>query len=506
MYDLIIKGAFILDGTGADGYISDVAVKDGKIARIDKEISGDGEIINAEGLTLSPGWIDSHSHSDRSFLTYPEMREKVEQGITFSIAGQCGGSAAPSVKDGNLKKMSEYLREVSDLPQGSGAATLVGFNTVRKAVMGSENRDPTPEELEKMKDLVRDAIRGGAIGMSYGIFYVPVCYARTEELVAVAKVVKEEGGLLAAHIRGESDNLIESVAEYLHIVRESGCKAVLSHHKACRKENWGKVRTTVEMIEALNREGGDVYFDVYPYTATSTSMMSTFCPSNFHPKGTTSALSLLYDSEICKKIKAWGEEKWHNDISWTFVTFCKGHPELVGKTVSEIARELGREDDELEVALDIIRMGEGRANACYFSINEEDMKFVMSHPRAMICTDSGVAGASTVYHPRLRGSFPRALAYAREGVTSIPEMIRKMTSLPAEVYGLKSKGLIKEGMDADICIFDAEKIRDGSDFVNCTLPNEGLSYVIVNGKIALVNNEANGVMAGKIYIRKNEVR
>ncbi len=501
MYDLIIKGAAVLDGTGADAYFKDIAIKDGKIAEIGENLSGAEEIIDARGLTVSPGFIDSHSHSDKKFLSYPEMKEKVEQGITFSITGQCGSSPAPIVKDGKLTKMSEYLRETEKVPQGSGAAVLVGFNTIRRAVLGDENRDPSAEELEKMKDLLRDAIRGGAIGMSYGVFYVPACYAKTEELVALAKVAKEEGGVIAAHIRNESNTLVESVAEYIHIVKESGCKAILSHHKACERENWGKVKTTVEMINKANSEGADIYFDVYPYVATATSMIARFCPVQFHPPGTKKAVELLYNPEIVRAIKEWGDAKWHNDIPWTLVTSCPGHPEYEGKTVSEIAKMLGREDDELEVALEIVRISNGSAQACFFTINEQDMRFVISQPRAMIGSDAGVAGKSTVYHPRLRGTFPRALGrYARdEGVVTVPEMVRKMTSLTAEAWGIRGKGRIAVGMDADLCIFDADRIIDKSDFVNCTFSNDGLAYVIVGGKIALKDNEATGVLAGKIY-------
>ena len=503
MYDIIIKGAAVLDGTGADAYFKDIAIKDGKIAEIGENLSGADEIIDASGLTVSPGFIDSHSHSDKQILTYPDMKEKVEQGITFSITGQCGSSPAPVVEDGRLVTMSEYLKDARKIPQGSGAACLVGFNTIRRAVLGNENRDPTPEELEKMKELLRDAIRGGAIGMSYGVFYVPARYAKTEELVALARVAAEEGGVIAAHIRNESNILVESVAEYIHIVKESGCKAILSHHKACERENWGKVKTTIEMIDKANSEGSDICFDVYPYIATATSMIARFCPVQFHPPGTKNAVELLYNPEIVAKIKEWGNAKWHNDISWTFVTSCAGHPEYAGKTVSQIAKMLGREDDELEVALELVRISGGKAQACFFTIGEDDMKFVMSHPRAMIGTDAGVAGKSTVYHPRLRGTFPRALGrYARdEGVVSVPEMVRKMTSLTADAWGIRGKGRIAVGMDADLCIFDAERIIDRSDFLNCTVGNEGLLYVIVGGKVALKDNVANGVRNGEIYLK-----
>lgn len=503
MYDLIIKGAKLLDGSGKEAFFADIAVSDGKIAKLGENLADAKEVIDATGLTVSPGWIDSHSHSDTQFLTYPEMKEKIEQGITFSIAGQCGSSRAPLVENGKIKPMSEYLSEASQVPQGASAGTLVGFNTIRKAVMEKENRDPSPEELNAMCELLRDALRGGAIGMSYGVYYVPACYAKTDELVALAKVVCEEGGILAAHIRNESDEFLEAVEEFIYIIKESGCRAVFSHHKSAEKQNWGKVKKSLEMIDKANAEGADIYLDVYPYIASGTTMLARFCPSQFHPVGTTSALELLYNPEICEKIKKWGHGKWGNDVSWTLVSACPGYEEYQGKTVSEIAKMRGQED-EIEAAFDIIKMTEGGARGSFFMMCEEDVEYVIKHPRAMICTDSGVAGKSSIYHPRLRASFPRAIGrYARErGVVSIPEMIRKMTSLPASVYGLKNKGLIREGMDADLCIFDADKIIDKADFVNFSLPNEGLSYVIVDGKIVLRDNEANGIRAGKIYLAK----
>ena len=501
MYDIIIKNAAVLDGSGSEAYSADVAIKDGKIAKIGEGLVGAAETIDAAGLTVSPGFIDSHSHSDGQFLTYPEMREKVEQGITFSVAGQCGESEAPLRKDGKILKMSEYLSQAHAVPQGASAGTLVGFNKVRRAVMGTENREPTKDELLLMCELVRDAIRGGAIGMSYGVFYVPACYAKTDELVAVAKAVAEEGGILAAHIRSEGDGLIESVEEFLHIIKESGCRAVFSHHKAQDRCNWGKVKDSLALIDKANAEGADIYLDVYPYTASGTTMIARFCPGEIHPEGTKNALDLLYNPHFCDKIKAWGRKKWGDDLSWTLVSSCPGHEEYQGKTVSEIAKMMGT-DDEFEAALEVIRISKGKARGSFFMTCEEDVEYVMRHPRAMICTDSGVAGAAKIYHPRLKASFPRALGvYARErGVVSVPEMIRKMTSLPAKVYGLKTKGLIKEGMDADLCIFDRNIISDKSDFINFSEENVGLEYVIVNGKIALADGKYNGIRAGEVYL------
>jgi len=500
MYDLIIKGAAVLDGSGSEAFVSDVAILDGKISKIGEGLTGARRVIDASGLTLSPGFIDSHSHSDRQFISCPDMREKVEQGITFSVGGQCGDSEAPRVRDGKIFKMSEYLSEAALVPQGSGAGTLVGFNTIRKAVMGMENREPTEAELLLMCELARDAVRGGAIGMSYGVFYVPACYAKTDELVAVARAVGEEGGILAAHIRSEGDELIESVEEFLHIIKESGCRAVFSHHKAQDRCNWGKVKESLALIDNAIAEGADIYLDVYPYTASGTTMLARFCPGMLHPEGTKNALDLLYNPEMCETLKKWGREKWGDDLSWTLVSACPGYPEYQGKTVSEIAALMG-EADQYEAALEIIRMTKGKARGSFFMMCEEDVEYVIRHPRAMICTDSGVAGKSGVYHPRLRASFPRALGvYARErGVVTVPEMIRKMTSLPAHVYGLETKGLVREGMDADLCIFDRERIKDRADFVNFSEKNEGLSYVIIGGEAVLCDGVYNGERRGKIY-------
>ncbi len=504
MYDLIIKGASIIDGTGSEAYGSDIAISGGKIVKIGADLFGAEKTLDASGLTVSPGWIDSHSHSDTTVVSFPDQREKAEQGITFSVGGHCGSSVAPKVKDGVLTKMSDFINQYRDLPQGSHIGLLVGHNTVRSAVMGKENREPTEHELEKMCSLVRDAMRAGAIGMSYGTFYVPACYAKTDELLALARVVSEEGGLLAAHIRNEADGLLEAVEEYLGIIKESGCRAVFSHHKSAERENWGKVKASLAMIDKANSEGADIYQDVYPYVASGTTMLARFCPKRFHPEGTTSALSLLYDEEICKKIKAWGEEKWHGDISWTLVTKFPGKEEYEGKNVNEIAELIGLGHDPLEAALEITRISNGTARGAFFTMCEEDVEYVMRHPRSMICTDSAAAGESLNYHPRLRAAFPRALGrYARDkGVVSVPEMIRKMTSLPASVYGLKSKGVIAEGMDADICIFDADRIIDRADFTSCREANEGLEYVIIDGRIVVEKGVYNGTRAGKIYLRE----
>ena len=503
MYDLIIKNANILDGSGSEAFVSDVAIKDGKISKIAVGLSGADRVIDATGLTLTPGFIDSHSHSDNAIEKYPDQREKVEQGITFAIAGQCGSSVAPSVgEDGNLRTMGEFLRDNRDNLQGSGSTVLIGHNALRKAVMGNENRLATPKELEQMKELIREGMRSGAIGLSFGLIYVPGCYSDTNEVIELAKVVAEYDGILASHIRNEGDQLLEAVEEYITVVKASGCRAVISHHKSARQPNWGKVKQSLAMVDKANAEGADIYVDVYPYTASGTTLITSYVPKMFRPKGTTSVLSLLDDPEICENIKSYFHETRGNDHSSTMINQCPGYREYEGLNINEIS-DLRGQADRMDTAFDLIRMTKGTVTACFFTMCEEDVEYVMKHPRAMIGTDSSVTKNMTHVHPRLRGTFPRVLGrYVRErGVTTLPEMIRKMTSLPAHVYGLKTKGRIAEGMDADICIFDADKIIDQANFKDCFLPNLGLNYVIINGKVVCEDGIYNGIRTAKVYTK-----
>ena len=499
MYDLIIKNGNMLDGTGAEGKVCDIAIKNGKIAHIGKTDCDAKTVIDAKGLTVTPGFIDSHSHSDSAIVSFPDMTEKIEQGITTSISGQCGSSVAPSItSEGAIKTFGDFIKENRDAELGSNNAIFVGHKSIRIAVMGMSKEEPTKEELEQMKELVRDAMKNGAMGISFGLIYPPSCYAKTEELLELARVVKEYDGLVAAHIRNEGDRLIEAVEEFIYIVKNSGVRGIVSHHKACgAPENHGKVVKTLKMIDDANRDGADVYFDVYPYTATHTSASVTFVPDSG-----SDLLKRLKNEEERQKIKEWHASKWwKDDYSWVQVARCAGYPEYEGKFVPEIAKIHGK--DGCETIMDMILKSENACSCCYFTMAEEDVERVMAHPRAMICTDSGVACGRTTFHPRLKGSFPRVLGrYVREkNVVSLPEMIRKMTSMPAFVYGLKTKGLIKEGMDADICIFDDKRIIDRSDFTDCVKRAEGLEYVISGGEVVVRNAEHNGVRKAKIILR-----
>jgi len=503
MYDIIIKNGKITDGTGSPSFLADIAIKAGVIVKVARGLEGAKETINAKGLTVTPGFIDSHSHSDKNILTYPEQREKIEQGITTSITGQCGGSIAPCPRDtkdkGIYETMGKFLDSVKDNPQGSNTAILVGHGSIRNAVMGTENREPTQEELERMKDHLRCAMEHGATGMSFGLIYNPGMFAKTDELCEMAKVLGEYNGVLAAHIRNEGDDLIKSVDEFITAVKCSGVRGVISHHKSAFHENWGKVHHTLAMIDKTNEEGYDLYCDVYPYTASHTSLAAYIVPKEYHADN--GVCRNLRDPKTYKIIKELDIEKRGNDLSWILVVSCANHPEVLGKRISEIADMWNM--DQHDAAYKLLLDSENSCNCCFFSMSEDDVETVMKHPRAMICTDSGVARDNTCFHPRLKATFPRVLGeYVRNRkVTSLPEMIRKMTSMPASVYGLTKKGLIREGMDADICIFDADRIIDKATYADCNNRCEGLNYVILNGKVVVKDAVYLGEMAGKMILR-----
>ena len=500
MLDLLIKNGTVLDGTGAEGFLADVAVKDGRIAAVGQALGEAAQVIDATGLTVTPGFVDSHSHSDGNALTFPQQIEKVEQGITTSIGGQCGSSSYPLRKDGKIIPMSDFLQRIEQTPQGSNLATYCGHSTLRKAVMGMDVRDPSEEEMEQMKDLLRDAMDAGAMGISFGLIYSPSCYSKTEELIQLAKVAKEKGGMIAAHIRNEGDQVIESIEEFITIAKAADIRGVVSHHKSAHAQNHGKVKTTIAMLEKANAEGCDLYCDVYPYTASHTRLAACFIPSAYV---NSHLAEYMADPALRAEFRARGLDKWGEDLSWVQLTVCTAYPEYTGLRISEAAKLHGK--DHWDTLFDILEKQPG-CSACYFTMCEEDVETVMSWERSMICTDSSIVGDKLTYHPRLRGSFPRVLGrYVRERkVVSLPEMIRKITSLPAHVYDLKGKGQIAPGYDADICVFDPQTIIDRATFTEPVHRAEGLSYVISGGEIVAENAVCNGKTPAKLLKRKEK--
>ena len=504
MYDLLIRGGTVIDGSGKPGFSADVAVKDGKIAAVGADLGEAARVIDATGLFVTPGFIDAHSHSDMNCLSQPEQREKGEQGITTSVSGQCGQSPYPERKEnptgddlqGRFTTFSQFKEMADKTPQGSNEVMYVGHGRLRRCAMGMEKRKATREELETMKALLRDAMEAGALGISFGLVYTPGCFADKEELIELCKVVAAYNGIAACHLRNEADFVVEAVEEFLDVLKQSGARGCVSHHKAMFKQNHGKVQITLPMIQKAIDEGVDVYCDVYPYIASGTTLESRFIPDQYRQGGAV-LKAAMNDPVLLAQIKKQNIEKWGEDLSWVMVNACPSHPEYLGKNMMEIAESMGV--DGFDAVYSLLRDDGGLCSCTFFAMAEEDVEAVMRFPRTMICTDSRGA-APKQHHPRLRGSFPRALGvYVRERkVLSWEEMLHRMTGMPAAFFGLTGKGLLKEGYDADICVFDPETIRDGCDFVDCHRRAEGLNYVLVAGQIVAENAVHTGKTPGRV--------
>lgn len=527
-FDIIIRNGKVITGSGAPWIEADIGMKNGVITKIGYLGKVQAEkIIDARGKFVAPGFIDMHNHSDFHILAYPTAESALMQGVTTIVIGNCGFSAAPiSPKTIEQFKMywaqiahgleieltwrnfREYLEVVERARPAVNVVPLVGQGTIRIAVMGFEDRDPTKEELEEMKKHVREAMEAGAFGLSTGLIYPPGSFTKTDEIVELAKVVAEYRGIYASHIRGESYNLINAVREAIEIGERAGVAVEISHHKAAGKENWGKVKETLKMMEEARRRGVDVTCDVYPYTAGMT-MLSATLPRWVHEGGVEKLLERLRDPETRKKIVDYIEKEvttWENFIKlagWEgiVISYSEKCKECEGKSLAEISRERGK--DPYEVLFEILLADEARTTMVVHLMSEEDVKTVVSHPLAMIGSDSWITPAKGKPHPRFFGTFPRIIRrYVKElGVLRLEEAVMKMTSMPAQKLKLRDRGLIAPGFRADIVIFDYEKLEDKATFEKPTEYPAGIEYVIVNGVVAVENGAYTGARSGTVIRR-----
>ena len=528
MFDMIIKNAYVLDGTGSQRFKADIGIEGLRIVKIGNLNSEKAvQNIDASGLVVSPGFIDMHSHSDLTLLINPKAESKIRQGITTEVIGNCGSSAAPlneAIKEEIRKTMpileeagleldwstmKEYLDRLEKQGIAVNVVPLVGHENIRVCAMGFDNRAPTETELEEMKKQLAKAMEEGAFGMSTGLIYPPSCYAKTDELIELSKVVADYGGIYASHIRGEGDGLFSSVKEAIKIGEEAKVPVEISHHKAAGRANWGKVKETLKMIDEARAKGLNVTCDVYPYTAGSFGLASML-PHWAHEGGSEKLFERLKDPKIREKLRNEMEEgtaKWPSPLKaagWdaTIIARSKKHPEFEGKSVEEIARS--RETDPFEFVFDLLIEESAAVSVVRFAMCEEDVRLVMKYPFSMIGTDSsavvpyGVLGQGKP-HPRGYGTFPKVLGrYVRKEKTlTLENAIRKMTSLPARKLGLKDRGLIKEGTYADIAIFNPENILDKATYTEPHQYPQGIEYVLVNGKVTIERNKHTETLAGK---------
>jgi len=498
IYDVIIRNGKIIDGSGNSWYYGDVGIKDGKIAAIGKlpDARGRREIV-ATGLIVAPGFIDVHTHIEGESITTPTANNFIFDGVTSVVTGNCGGS--------NLD-MATYFHKLDSVKTAINVASLIGHNTVRRAVMGDLQRDPTSEEQRKMESLVAKAMREGAVGFSTGLIYVPGTYSKTPEVVGLAKAASKYNGVYASHIRDEGDHVTDAVSEAISIGREADMPVEISHFKVTYKPNWGRSAETLSLVEKARQEGIDVTVDQYPYIASSTTLDTTV-PTWVFGGGRDSLKQRINDPPLRQKIKNEMvknlKEKKLKNYSYAVVARYPPDSVLNGKNISEINRLKGRKSKPIEEAETILEMvgATNRTQMVFFSMDENDLVRIMQYPFNMIASDAGIAKlGSGMPHPRAYGTNARVLGrYVKELKTiRLEEAIRRMTSLPAQKFNLRSRGLIRQGMAADIVVFDEKKVGDAATFTHPHAYSMGFNFVIVNGEIIIDNNKFTGVRSGTV--------
>ncbi len=509
-HEILIKNGLIYDGTGSDPFKADIGIFGDKISSIGKLNESDAvSVINAESLIVSPGFIDIHTHS--SLMRNPAAPGKIFQGVSLDITGLCGSSEFPLKKENDtegefapvtLAESCTNFREWSinhpEIIMNLGS--FIGHGTIRQLVLGATMRAPGSRELDVMKDLVRMAMEQGAFGLSTGLEYNPDGFAKTEEVIELAKAVVEFNGLYVTHLRSEDQLLVEAVEEAIEISRQSGSRLLISHLKVAGKPNWNKIERVIELLENAKDEGIEIYCDRYPYLAWSTSL-SFFFPGWSKKDGKFSELLLSRTqrrnmrSETIEKVEANG--------GWEAVMISGGNvlPEYIGRRVNEIAAQKSR--DPYEFVCEILQ--KGNVSIVGFGMSEENTERIIKLPYCMIASDGSVrtASDSTRGHPRSFGTFPRAIRkYVTERkALSLQEMIRKVTSLPASVLGIKDRGQIKEKLTADVVVFDQNKLTDIASYTSPNKYAEGVKSVIINGKHVISNSEVTGNLPGRIIKR-----
>lgn len=539
VFDILIKNGLLIDGAGNPWFKADVGVSNGKIAEINTLTDADAErVLDVNGLVVSPGFIDIHTHSDLTLLINPHADSKIRQGVTTEVIGNCGMSAAPIRKrtlnllrdewDSQAEKVKwnwttfgEYL---SQLEHGISVnvASFVGHGTVRTAIMGVENIRPTRKEMEKMKTLVAESMEAGAFGLSSGLVYLPGCFAETSELIELCKVVANYGGFYTSHIRGERETIVDALKEAIEIGERAGVPVQVSHN--CPKYGGhGKLKEMFEIYEKARARGVEVTLDNDAHTDFNPNL-SQVLPQWAQAGGNKKIVERLRDPKNRERIKKEIIKDKHPGPGYVglvkhgrwdriFLFRCRKNKNLIGKSLKAIAKI--RHVDPFDTFFDLIIEEKGDVSALFNYIEEEDIRTLLKHPLMMVCSDGAASSRRGVlrkiegYSPCSYGEYPYILErYVREEkVLSLQEAIRKMTSFPAQKLGLRDRGLLREGMWADIVIFNASTIKDKAtsrfpySFPLENYPHkypEGIEYVIVNGEIVVEKGRHKGVFPGKV--------
>jgi N-acyl-D-amino-acid deacylase len=539
MFDTVIENGLLIDGTGNPWFRGDVGIHRGKITKIGGFDEKAERVLDVSGLVVCPGFIDIHTHSDLSLLINPRAESKIRQGVTTEVVGNCGVSAAP-VKRGTLQLLKDEWGSEADEVQWNwstlgdylsclekkgislNVATFVGHGTVRIAVIGVDNRQPTKEELEEMKTLVAQSMKEGAFGLSSGLVYLPGCFAKTSELIELSKAVAAYGGIYASHTRGERETIMDALKEAITIGEKAGLPVQVSHN--CPKYGaHGKFKEMANIYEEARAREVEVTLDNDAHTDFNPSLSQTL-PPWAQVGGIKKIVERLTDPETRRRIKkeiiedrfpgpGYNGLLKHGRWDRIFLLDAKKNKDLMGQNLQQIA-DLRRQDP-FDTFFDLIIEEKGEVSALFNYIEEEDIRTVLKNPLMMVCSDgaalttSGVLGRIGGYSPCSYGEYPYILQrYVREErILTLQDAIRKMTSFPAQKLGLKDRGLLREGMWADIVVFDAQTIEDKAtsrypyDFPLPNYPHrypEGIEYVIVNGQVVVERGKHKGVFPGKV--------
>ena len=503
-YDVVIKNAKLYDGSGAKPYTADIGILGDTIAVIASPNTLKGTQVNdINGLALAPGFINMLSWANVSLLEDGRSQSDIRQGVTLEVMGE----GEMQENQGDIKfdvewtSLGEYLQHLEDKGVSTNVASFVGNGTLRQHVIGYENRPATAEEITEMKRLTKKAMNEGAVGISSSLLYAPSMYANTNELIELAKVASESNGMYISHIRNEGDKLLESIDELIQISKEANLPAEVYHLKASTKSNWDKLDAAIAKIDSARNSGLAITADMYTYNASSTGLHVQL--SDWVRDGGIAAMLERLENATNRK-RAIDELEFRNSPETILLVGFKSEAlrKYVGKYLNEVAEELGK--SPAETMVDLIIQDGSRIQVVYFSMSEENIKKKMAVPWVSYCSDAGSYTNEGVFikqstHPRSYGSFIRVLGkFSRdEGVISLEEGIRKLTSLPADNLKLKKRGKIEVGYFADLVVFDPEKVTDKATFTNPHQYAEGVLHVFVNGKQVLKDGEHTGLTPGR---------
>ena len=527
-YDLLIRNGRIIDGTGSPWYAGDLAIRDGRIAAIGTLVGARARrTIDAGRMVVAPGFIDMLGQSDLSILVAPQLPSKIFQGITTEFTGE-GGSAGPLNEKilaadrtayehfkitPDWRTLGQYFSRLERQGIGINVGDYVGATQVRRMVLGDDDRTPNREELDRMRQLVREAMRDGAVGLSTSLQYPPAPYAKTEELIALATEASRAGGVYATHMRSESDDILPALDEAIRIGREANIPVEIWHLKVAGKRNFGRMPEVIARIDSARRAGVDIAADTYAYPAWFNSL-SAMVPPWAHDGGTGKLLERLRDPAARRRIRhdmetqgSWENNAWQ-EISnpGAILIGAVQNPALLplqGKTLAEVARQ--RKADPIDALLDLLIEDGAYTSVAVFGMDEPDVTLALQQPWVSINNDSqgtrpdGILGRDHP-HPRAYGTFPRILRkYVREEKRlSLEDAIRKFTSLPAQRMRLGDRGVLKAGMWADIVVFDPDSVRDRATFEKPHQLSEGMRWVLVNGVPVIADGKATGALPGKV--------